>query len=96
MKKLPYILLVISIILIISPIIIKNYKTKNIKNKMHEYCNQIFSGIEEDFDETKITIKNMKEYYELDISIFKNIDQESYIIASSKNNKLKCSVKLLK
>lgn len=97
MKKILIILITLSLILIISPIVIIKSNNKKLENKMLEYCEIIFSGMDEDIENTKITIKDMKEFFDLNIDEFKNYNQEeSYIEASIKNKKLKCNVKLLK
>lgn len=97
MKKILIILIILSLTLIISPMVIIKNSNKKIENKMLEYCETIFSGMDEDIENTKITIKDMKDFFDLNIDEFKNYNQEeSYIEASIKNKKLKCNVKLLK
>ena len=104
MKKiLSIILIIFSFILIRFTVysinIVKNHNRKILENKLIEYCENIFVSLDNnDTDIYQITINDMENVFELDISEFKKKNcslTESYVNARFENKELLCESKLV-
>lgn len=102
-KKVPYIIICLIIILTIISIIFinKNKKTKlSLDDQMIKYCEQIYKNENIGDKEIYITLKTMKEKYNLDISAFEKEEhncslENSMAKAYMKNGQIVCSVNLI-
>ena len=102
-KKVPYIIICLIIILTIILIIFinKNKKTKlSLDDQMIKYCEQIYKNENIGDKEIYISLKTMKEKYNLDISAFEKEEhncslENSMAKAYMKNGQIVCSVNLI-
>lgn len=102
-KKVPYIIICLIIILTIISIIFinKNKKTKlSLDDQMIKYCEQIYKNENIGDKEIYISLKSMKEKYNLDISAFEKEEhncslENSMAKAYMKNGQIVCSVNLI-
>lgn len=101
-KWFPYITIILVIILTISLIIIdKKNKTKlSLDDQMIKYCEQIYKNENIGDKEIYISLKTMKEKYNLDISAFEKKEhncslENSMAKAYMKNGQIVCSANLI-
>ncbi len=102
-KYIPYIMICLIIVITIISILGINYSKKNnisLDEKMKNYCEQIFKNEEIGSNEVYVSLKSMKERYNLDISDFTNPKhncslENSMAKASKVNGKLTCSINLI-
>lgn len=101
-KWFPYITIILVIILTISLIIIdkKNKTQLSLDDQMIKYCEQIYKNENIGDKEIYISLKTMKEKYNLDISAFEKEEhncslENSMAKAYMKNGQIVCSVNLI-
>lgn len=88
---------IILVILIISIVlIINNINESKLKNKLIEYCNTIYTELNEE-GEFELTLKDIETIYNFNIQPFKKYSKEkTKVTAIIKDNKITCKPKLEK